>query len=129
MYVRYFKGAGSSLFVSILSYLLTVPIYKEYLGFQIGMIALYVYVSCILGIILYSILVKYKKESNYIFCFLLYILLGGLASIAYWPLFFIFIAGSVVFYLVQIVQKNKFPIVLSISGPIFLIIILSFINV
>lgn len=124
MYIRYFKGAGGSLFISILIYLLTVPIYKEYLTFQLGMIALYIYASCILGIILYSILVKYKKEANYIFCFFLYILLGGLASIAYWPLFFIFIAGSVVFYLVQLVQKNKFPIVLSISGPIFLIIIL-----
>jgi len=124
MLIRYFKGAGSSLFISILIYLLTVPIYKEYLTFQITMIALYVYVSCILGITVYSILVKYKKETNYIFCFLLYILLGGLASIAYWPLFFIFIVGSLVFYLVQLVQKNKFPIVLSISGPIFLIIIL-----
>ncbi len=124
MYIQYFKGAGGSLFISILIYLLTVPIYKEYLTLQLKMVALYVYVSCILGIILYSILVKYKKEANYIFCFLLYILLGGLASIAYWPLFFIFIAGSVVFYLVQVVQKNKFPIVLSISGPIFLIIIL-----
>ncbi len=124
MFIRYFKGAGSSLFISILIYLLTVPIYKEYLTFQLGMIALYVYVSCILGITLYSILVKYRKQTNYIFCFLLYILLGGLASIAYWPLFFIFIAGSVVFYLVQLVQKNKFPILLSTSGPIFLIIIL-----
>lgn len=124
MLIRYFKGAGSSLFISILIYLLTVPIHYEYLTFQLGMIALYVYVSCILGIILYSILVKYKKEAKYIFCFFLYILLGGLASIAYWPLFFIFIVGSLVFYLVQLVQKNKFPIVLSISGPIFLIIIL-----
>ncbi len=124
MLIRYLKGAGSSLFISVLIYLLTVPIYKEYLTFQLKMVALYVYVSCILGIILYSILVKYRKQTNYIFCFLLYILLGGLVSIAYWPLFFIFIAGSVVFYLVQLVQKNKFPIVLSISGPIFLIIIL-----
>jgi len=83
MLIRYFKGAGGSLFISILSYLLTVPIYKEYLTFHLGMIALYVYVSCILGITVYSILVKYKKEANYIFCFFLYILLGGLVSIAY----------------------------------------------
>jgi hypothetical protein len=42
MLIRYFKGAGSSLFISILIYLLTVPIYKEYLTSQLG-VSLYTF--------------------------------------------------------------------------------------
>lgn len=110
--------------VVFLFLLSNVPIHSEYIRFQLGMITLYVYVSCILGIALYAILEKYKKETNYIFCSLLYILLGGLASIAYWPLYFIFIAGSLMFYFVQFAPKGKVSIVLTLSGPSLLTILL-----
>lgn len=124
LFVRYLRGAGSSLLVGILIYFLFVPIHSEYIKFQLGMITLYVYVSCILGIALYAILFKYNKESKFFLCSLLYILLGGIASIGYWPLFFIFMAGSLVFYLVQFIQNKKFSIIMTLSGPILLIILL-----
>ncbi len=105
-------------------YFLTVPIHSEYIQFQLGMITSYVYVSCILGITLYALLVKYRKESNYNFCSLLFVLLGGAASVGYWPLFFIFMAASLVFYLVQRVQNRTSSIVMTLSGPILLIVLL-----
>ncbi|PAD29582.1 hypothetical protein CHH60_20525 [Paenibacillus sp. 7523-1] len=121
---RYFKGSGSSLFIGIIIFLLTIHIYSEHIENQLLFVALYNYICCILGIALFATLVKFKLELKYILCSILYILLGLLTSIAYWPLFFIFAASSLVFYLVQLVGNKKLFWVLSLSGPLLLVIIL-----
>lgn len=124
MLVRYLKGAGSSLFIGILLFFLTVKFNSEYIKTQLLFVTLYNYIFCLLGIILFFVLTKIKMGSKYWIGVILYILLGLLSSLSFPPLYFIFIAGSLVFYLVQPIQNKVLTTILALSGPLFLIILL-----
>jgi hypothetical protein len=122
--VRYFKGAGSSLFVGILLFLLTVKFNGDYIKMQLLFVTLYNYIFCLLGIVLFFVLTKTKTESNCLIGLTLYILLGLLSSLSFPPMYYILIAGSLTFYLVQLIQNKGLSTILILSGPLFLIILL-----
>ncbi|KHF31767.1 hypothetical protein CM49_06013 [Paenibacillus sp. P1XP2] len=124
MLVRYLKGAGASLFIGMLLFFLTVPFHRDYIKTQLLFVALYNYFCCLLGAVLFFVLTKVKMESAYWMGFPLFIILGFLASLSFPPLYFIFVAGSFVFYFVQPVKNKVLSAILAVSGPLLLAILL-----
>lgn len=124
MLVRYLKGAGASLFVGMLLFFLAVQFQSDYIKTQLLFVALYNYFCCLLGAVLFFVLTKLKMESSYWMGFPLFIILGFLASLSFPPLYFIFVAGSFVFYFVQPVKNKALSAILAVSGPLLLVILL-----
>lgn len=123
MLLRYLKGAGSSLFIGILLFLFTVMFNRDYIKTQLLFVTLYNYIFCLLGMILFIVLTKTKIGSNHWVGSILYILLGFLSSLSFPPLYYIFIAGSFVFYFVQLTKNNLLSAILAFSGPLFLVVL------
>lgn len=97
LFFKYLKGAGSSLFVAILIFILMFGIHpNNYVKISVLFIALYNYFFCILGLI---------------------------SSLILPPVYFILITGSIVFYLAQLIRDKKWSVTLSLSGPLLILMI------
>ena len=123
MFFKYLKGAGSSLLAAILIFIFTVGIHPDYFEVQVLFVALYNYFFCIFGIILYFIIVRLNLVTKYAVCCILYAILGLISSLILPPVSFILITGSIVFYLAQLTRDKKWSIALSLSGPLFILMI------
>ncbi len=124
MLFRYLKGAGISLFVGIVLFLFADKIHIEYIELHLLFVTLYNYIFCLLGLAVFFVLKKMKIESKHFINVVIYILLGAVSSLSFPPLYFIFISGSVVFYLTQQIQNRKLSIALTFSGPLLFIVLL-----
>lgn len=124
MLFRYLKGAGLSLFIGITIFLMTVELTNEYLKTHLLFITLYNYICCVIGIIAFVLISKFNLFSNRILGVVVFIILGAVASFSFLPLYYIFIAGSVAFYLIQLNQSKRVSVISAISGPVLLLIFL-----
>lgn len=110
--------------VGILLFLLMVRINFDYIEVHLLFVALYNYVFCLLGLILFYVLDITKISSKIVISSSCFIILGILSSISFPPAYPIFITGSLSFYLVQQIHNKKISWILTLSGPVLLWIIL-----
>jgi hypothetical protein len=128
--LTYLKGAGCSLLVATILYLTTVVEFETPPGvitsYDVGIlfIALFNYLGCALGFLVHAALTRIRIKSIPGSA-VIFILLGLAFSMTLdyifelnYKFYFITIAGSLVYYLAQLITNRHISIVLSFLGPL-----------
>lgn len=129
--LTYWKGAGSSLLVASILYLITVggfntppgTLTSEYLG--IASITLFNYLGCVLAFLVNATLTRIRIKSI-IGSTVIFILLGLAFSVALnyifnsfsYKFYVIATVGSLIYYFAQFITNRQISIVLSLLGPL-----------